>query len=144
MQQQYPPPPDHSQQHYPPPGTASQQPQQPQQPQHPQQPMGSPYGAPSPSPHPVLQPQQIIQPPLISRQLPPQQAQVQANQPQHAGAASTSADDIGTFNGGSYRVSHRDTNSILTVQLAVGCPLTAKPGTSVHLENLRYVCPSQG
>jgi hypothetical protein len=35
---------------------------------------------------------------------------------------------VGTFNGGSYRISHRDTNSILTLQLAMGCPLTVKPG----------------
>lgn len=39
-------------------------------------------------------------------------------------------DDVGTFNGGSYRISHRDTNSILTIQLAVLCPLTVKPGTN--------------
>ena len=44
------------------------------------------------------------------------------------GAGTTQQDDIGTFNGGSYRISHRDTNSILTVQLAMGCPITAKPG----------------
>jgi hypothetical protein len=54
-------------------------------------------------------------------------------QPQFAGAGagqpSTTTDDVGTFNGGSYRVSHRDTNTILTVQLAIGCPFTAKPGT---------------
>ena len=37
-------------------------------------------------------------------------------------------DDVGTFNGGSYRVSHRDTNSVLTIQLAMGCPLVARPG----------------
>jgi hypothetical protein len=44
------------------------------------------------------------------------------------GVPSTQADDVGTFNGGSYRVSHRDTNTILTLQLAIGCPLTVKPG----------------
>ncbi|KAK5057681.1 hypothetical protein LTR84_011682 [Exophiala bonariae] len=43
------------------------------------------------------------------------------------------ADDVGTFNGGSYRISHRDTNSILTIQLAVGCPLTAKPGAMIAM-----------
>ena len=37
-------------------------------------------------------------------------------------------DDVGTFNGGSYRISHRNSNTILTLQLAMGCPLTAKPG----------------
>lgn len=40
----------------------------------------------------------------------------------------TNQDDVGTFNGGSYRVSHRDSNSIVTLQLAVGCPIEAKPG----------------
>jgi hypothetical protein len=40
-----------------------------------------------------------------------------------------SPDDIGTFNGGSFRISHRDTNSVLTLQLAMGCPVTAKPGS---------------
>jgi uncharacterized protein (AIM24 family) len=42
--------------------------------------------------------------------------------------AGESQDDIGTFNGGSYRISHRDTNTVLTIQLAIGCPLTAKSG----------------
>lgn len=47
----------------------------------------------------------------------------------HFTGASATQDDVGTFNGGSYRISHRDTNSILTFQLAMGCPLTVKPGT---------------
>ncbi len=46
----------------------------------------------------------------------------------HFIGASATQDDVGTFNGGSYRISHRDTNSIVTLQLAVGCPLTVKPG----------------
>jgi uncharacterized protein (AIM24 family) len=49
------------------------------------------------------------------------------------GTQSTGADDVGTFNGGSYRVSHRDTNSILTLQLAMGCPITAKPGVMIAM-----------
>lgn len=40
---------------------------------------------------------------------------------------------MGTFNGGSYRISHRDTNSILTLQLAMGCPLTVKPGAMIAM-----------
>ena len=48
--------------------------------------------------------------------------------PAHFLGTSTAQDDVGTFNGGSFRISHRDTNSIMTVQLAMGCPLTAKPG----------------
>ncbi|KAK3685481.1 tryptophan RNA-binding attenuator protein-like domain-containing protein [Podospora appendiculata] len=46
---------------------------------------------------------------------------------------STVVDDVGTFNGGSYRISHRDCNTILTIQLAIGCPLEAKPGTMIAM-----------
>lgn len=46
----------------------------------------------------------------------------------HFTGVSATQDDIGTFNGGSYRISHRDTNTILTLQLAAGCPLQAKSG----------------
>ncbi|KIW69151.1 hypothetical protein PV04_05044 [Phialophora macrospora] len=49
------------------------------------------------------------------------------------GAQATNQDDVGTFNGGSYRISHRDTNSILTLQLAMGCPITAKPGVMIAM-----------
>lgn len=49
------------------------------------------------------------------------------------GASSTSEDNVGTFNGGSYRVSHRDVNSILTIQLAMGAPLVAKPGAMISM-----------
>ncbi|EER44569.1 DUF124 domain-containing protein [Histoplasma capsulatum H143] len=52
---------------------------------------------------------------------------------QFIGVQSTSADDVGTFNGGSYRISHRDSNTILTIQLAMGCPLTAKPGAMIAM-----------
>lgn len=44
------------------------------------------------------------------------------------GVQSTTQDDVGTFNGGSYRISHRDSNTIITLQLAFGCPLIVKPG----------------
>ena len=56
-------------------------------------------------------------------------------QGQFSGAQSTSsaADDVGTFNGGAFRISHRDTNSILTLQLAMGCPITAKPGAMIAM-----------
>ncbi|KAF9690811.1 hypothetical protein EKO04_011115 [Ascochyta lentis] len=141
QQQQYAPPPDHTQQqHFPPPGSAppQHQPQQQQQQHQPPQQLFpekgplSTYGTPAPtqSPlqHPGMPPQQISQ-----QQIQPQQQQVQASQPQFAGAGSTSADDVGTFNGGSYRVSHRDTNTILTVQLAIGCPFTAKPGAMIAM-----------
>lgn len=47
--------------------------------------------------------------------------------------ASAVVDDVGTFNGGSYRISHRDCNTILTIQLAMGCPLTGKPGAMIAM-----------
>lgn len=46
----------------------------------------------------------------------------------HFVGATSTQDDVGTFNGGSYRISHRDCNTVLTLQLAMGCPLQAKPG----------------
>ncbi|KAJ6087379.1 hypothetical protein N7467_006293 [Penicillium canescens] len=49
------------------------------------------------------------------------------------GAKATYEDDVGTFNGGSYRISHRDTNSLLTIQLAMGAPLTARPGVMIAM-----------
>jgi hypothetical protein len=52
---------------------------------------------------------------------------------QITGAGATQQDDVGTFNGGSYRISHRDTNSIVTLQLAMGCPITAKPGVMIAM-----------
>lgn len=54
---------------------------------------------------------------------------------QFSGVKSTSSDDVGTFNGGSYRVSHRDTNSIVTLQLAVGCPIQVKPGAMIAMSH---------
>ena len=51
----------------------------------------------------------------------------------HFVGASATTDDVGTFNGGSYRISHRDCNTILTIQLAVGAPLNARPGTMIAM-----------
>lgn len=51
----------------------------------------------------------------------------------HFVGAQATADDVGTFNGGSYRISHRDTNTIVTLQLAVGCPLEVKPGAMIAM-----------
>ncbi|KAK0102487.1 hypothetical protein ONS95_006103 [Cadophora gregata] len=52
---------------------------------------------------------------------------------EHFVGVSTTQDDVGTFNGGSYRISHRDTNTILTCQLAMGCPLTVRPGAMIAM-----------
>lgn len=54
---------------------------------------------------------------------------------QFTGAQSVHGDSVGTFNGGSYRISHRDTNTVLTLQLAVGCPITAKPGVMIAMSH---------
>ena len=51
----------------------------------------------------------------------------------HFVGALATQDDVGTFNGGSYRISHRDSNTIITLQLAVGCPLTVKPGMMIAM-----------
>lgn len=51
------------------------------------------------------------------------------------GAGSTTQDDVGTFNGGSFRISHRDTNTVLTIQLAAGCPIVAKPGVMIAMSH---------
>ena len=56
----------------------------------------------------------------------------------HFIGATAAQDDVGTFNGGSFRISHRDTNTILTIQLAMGCPLIAKPGTRNEQEDKPY------
>lgn len=58
----------------------------------------------------------------------PEQGQFQGVQ-----ATNNTSDDVGTFNGGAFRISHRDTNSILTLQLAAGCPITAKPGAMIAM-----------
>lgn len=42
-------------------------------------------------------------------------------------------DDVGQFNGGAYRISHRDTNTIVTVQLAIGAPLHVKAGAMIAM-----------
>ncbi|KAL8867125.1 MAG: hypothetical protein Q9174_005862 [Haloplaca sp. 1 TL-2023] len=60
----------------------------------------------------------------------PAQMQDGAPTAAHFTGVSATQDDVGTFNGGSYRISHRDSNTILTIQLAMGCPLQAKPAKS--------------
>jgi hypothetical protein len=77
-----------------------------------------------------------LSPPLMSPPLTANMERYPGGAPAYGkfvGVTSTNGDDVGTFNGGSYRVSHRDVNSVLTVQLAMGCPLVAKPGKRVVL-----------
>ncbi|KAK2759771.1 hypothetical protein FQN54_002505 [Arachnomyces sp. PD_36] len=131
------PPPQQQNLNYPPP--PNQQPSPSHAAAYPPPPSGTPGvgatpppGAPQMSPQGA--PQQMSYPPPQNfqqqhQQQPPQQ---QAQQPQGAALGSTQ-DDVGTFNGGSFRISHRDTNSILTLQLAMGCPVVAKPGAMISM-----------
>ncbi|WPH01739.1 Hypothetical protein R9X50_00459100 [Acrodontium crateriforme] len=80
---------------------------------------------PEPAPEPAAQ-----RPVNTSR---PSQMPGGAPPPGHFVGASATIDDVGTFNGGSYRISHRDCNTIVTVQLAIGCPLTVKPGVMIAM-----------
>ncbi|KAF3922462.1 hypothetical protein AA313_de0207342 [Arthrobotrys entomopaga] len=69
-------------------------------------------------------PPQQQQPVQQAFQGPPQQA---------ASSSAISQELVGQFNGGSYRIDHRDSNTILTINLAHGCPITAKPGAMVAM-----------
>ncbi|RPA96547.1 DUF124-domain-containing protein [Choiromyces venosus 120613-1] len=124
QQQYYPPPP----QNYPPPGHP---------PPHNQQSFPPP---PQQAKPPPTQQQQSYESHRAS--LPPQQTAFDPSragpppQPQQVaagGGASTITDTLGSFNGGSYRIDHRDCNTLLTLMLAHGCPVTAKPGAMVAM-----------
>ncbi|EPS26967.1 hypothetical protein PDE_01907 [Penicillium oxalicum 114-2] len=78
-------------------------------------------------------PQKTRTPSLSQQPTPPVQLPGAPAPGQFIGAHATNEDNVGTFNGGSYRISHRDSNSLLTIQLAVGCPLTAKPGVMIAM-----------
>ena len=137
-QQQFGPPPGAppQQQFGPPPGAPPQQQFGPPSGAPPQQQFGPPSGAP-PQQHfsSPTQPWQGQYPPTGN---PPQQSPMssatqgappQAQQQQVSGAIS---DMLGTFDGkkGSYRIDHRDCNTLLTLQLAdMGCLVYGKPGT---------------
>lgn len=94
---------------------------------------GFPAGSPSASPYP---PEKQGHPgmgqPQMSQQSIPQQPHF-VGAGANAAPGTVAADDVGTFNGGSFRVSHRDTNTILTIQLAMGCPFTVKPGAMIAM-----------
>ncbi|CAJ2502548.1 Uu.00g099420.m01.CDS01 [Anthostomella pinea] len=135
----------------PPPGTPGfapqqQQQQQQQQPQHPAHmtlplrnngtltppggPTAPPYSEAAPNSAPDSYPQEKLPPQAVP---PPNMSAGAPASGQFSGATATTMDDVGTFNGGSYRISHRDCNTIVTVQLAMGCPLSAKPGVLIAM-----------
>ncbi|KAF3089603.1 hypothetical protein TWF569_005598 [Orbilia oligospora] len=125
-QQSFAPPPQQS--FAPPPNQFSPPPQEQRGSQQyfspPPQNFGPPSGPPPPQQTPQQQPQQNFQ------QGPPQ-AGPSAPVAQVGGAISQEL--VGQFNGGSYRIDHRDSNTILTMNLAHGCPITAKPGAMVAM-----------
>ncbi|EFW14056.1 hypothetical protein D8B26_004045 [Coccidioides posadasii str. Silveira] len=127
QQSAFPPPQQQSYNYPPPPGAQG-------APQFAPPPTG---GHGSPPPHANSPPPMTQTPPQMPQPTPPPKIeQMPGGAPpagQFVGAQSTAADDVGTFNGGSYRISHRDSNSILTLQLAMGCPLTAKPGAMIAM-----------
>lgn len=105
-------------------------------PQHPQQ-----YYAPPPDAPPQQSP-------------PPQQQQYQAYAPQQAHQAAQapqahhapqaqqagghhqqppSSSDSGAFQGGTYSITHRDTNAVLGVTLQQGATVRSKPGAMIHM-----------
>ncbi|KAH8811874.1 duf124 domain-containing protein [Xylogone sp. PMI_703] len=150
--QYYPPPPQ--QQHtppqqqtaYPPPPQAQQSQAQQQYPSPPQNFSRSSYQQPPAATPPPAAPAGLPEyqaPPSAAAGYPPEKGGFDMNDQTHldhgaapAGhfvGASAVQDDVGTFNGGSFRISHRDSNTILTIQLAIGCPLTAKPGTMLAM-----------
>ncbi|KAL2167092.1 hypothetical protein VTG60DRAFT_1712 [Thermothelomyces hinnuleus] len=149
QQQQYAPLPPQQQQQYAPPPQASPSPMQHGAlPQHLRTPstvsqgsQNQPQFAPPPS-YPV-QDDKGTYPPEKTQHLQQPQSQLQPQAPiidptgtpaaGHFVGASTIVDDVGTFNGGSYRISHRDCNSILTIQLAIGCPIEARPGAMIAM-----------
>ncbi|KAK5685567.1 hypothetical protein LTS10_003648 [Elasticomyces elasticus] len=94
-------------------------------------------GAYSYPPEKQKEPEQLPQQPMSPTR--PFNSSRQSNMPGgappqgHFVGASATIDDVGTFNGGSYRISHRDSNTIVTLQLAIGCPLTVKPGLMIAM-----------
>lgn len=111
-------------------GHGQQQGYPPQQQYQPQQQYGQPqYGQPQQPQHPQQQ-QQQHQP----QHYPPPPA---APHPQQQGAAGQTAplaqSDSGAFHGGTYTVTHRDTNSVLNVTLQQGANVRSKSGAMIHM-----------
>ncbi|KAH8426794.1 AIM24 family protein [Aspergillus melleus] len=91
----------------------------------------NPYARPTSVSPPPQSPPPAVQQPQRASTMPVQYSPVQHSPVQSV----SSADEVGTFNGGSYRISHRDTNSVLTLQLARGCPIEAKPGAMIAMSH---------
>jgi len=125
MSQQY-----GQQQYYPPPpgqGVAQGQPQYGQAPQQPYQQQQSPQPPPSGYGQYVSPPAQG-QPQQYAPQVPAGKPQSQQLAPSTGGVHA----DSGAFQGGTYDVTHRDTNAVLNIELQQGA-IKAKPGVMIHM-----------
>ncbi|KAK6355792.1 hypothetical protein TWF718_000174 [Orbilia javanica] len=92
----------------------------------------------SPPPQSFAPPSGPPPPQQVPQQQPPQQnfqpqPQAGPSAPVAQVGSTISQELVGQFNGGSYRIDHRDSNTILTMNLAHGCPIIAKPGAMVAM-----------
>lgn len=90
------------------------------------------YPGPAQNPQPISEKAKEVERPPLNTSMTANLAGGAPPQTHFVGAGAT-VDDVGTFNGGSYRISHRDTNTILTLQLAMGCPLSVRPGAMIAM-----------
>ncbi|TGZ82186.1 DUF124-domain-containing protein [Ascodesmis nigricans] len=128
----YPPPPGG-------PGTPGSGAGQPYYPPPPQQGLQHQHSFPPPPPgqqgyHPPPNAGPHHPPPVTQQAFDPGRQSVPPTpQPTNTPSTTTITDTVGSFNGGSYRIDHRDCNTLLTLQLAHGCPVEAKPGAMVAM-----------
>jgi hypothetical protein len=99
--------------------------------------MSSPPGQPQQQ-HPGLQQKQPQQHPQQHPQqphpgFPPQQQQQQLQHPPQQAAVSPT--DNGAFPGGTYSISHRDTNAVLALTLQQGASVKSKSGAMIHMSS---------
>lgn len=57
----------------------------------------------------------------------------QQDQPKHSHAALNPHDNRGVFEGGSYSVTHRDTNAVLNIKLQQGITVRSRSGAMIHM-----------
>ncbi|KAI5805805.1 DUF124 domain-containing protein [Geopyxis carbonaria] len=134
QQQQYPAPPGSSAsggtQYYPPPPQPQHQQSYPPPPHQPSQQHQQGY---HPPPAGGAQAQHHAPPITQTAFDPSRQGPPSAPQTTTTPSGNAITDTLGSFNGGSYRIDHRDCNTLLTLQLSHGCAVTAKPGAMVAM-----------
>uniref|UniRef100_A0A8H7NIP0 Altered inheritance of mitochondria protein 24, mitochondrial n=1 Tax=Bionectria ochroleuca TaxID=29856 RepID=A0A8H7NIP0_BIOOC len=73
--------------------------------------------------------------PAASPRLPPQQQQQQQQLQHPPQQAAVSPTDNGAFPGGTYSISHRDTNAVLALTLQQGASVKSKSGAMIHMSS---------